>query len=67
MARSHFRPSRRPDKKNKVIQLLREGETSSVIPVDKVKTSVAYSSVVKNELLKELIRSKEQRDAPALH
>jgi hypothetical protein len=50
---------RRPDKKNKIIQLLKEGETNSVIIANKVRCNVAYVNVVKNELLLEWIRSKK--------
>jgi hypothetical protein len=53
-------PGRRADKKNKIIALLREGETSSVIIANKVKSNVAYVNHVKNELLQELLRSKAE-------
>jgi hypothetical protein len=49
----------KPDKKNKIITLLKEGETSSVIITNKARCTVAYVSVVKNELLQELLRSQE--------
>ncbi|MBN2099054.1 MAG: hypothetical protein JW753_05595 [Dehalococcoidia bacterium] len=52
-------PARKPQKRDKFIALLREGETSSVIIANKTKTSVAYVNVVKNQLLQELLRSKE--------
>ena len=52
-------PGRRQDKKIKIIQLLREGETSSVIIANKVHSNVAYVNQVKNQLLVELIRSQE--------
>ena len=52
-------PGRKPDKKNKIIQLLREGETSSVIIANKVHSNVAYVNQVKNQLLQELLRSQQ--------
>ena len=45
-------PGRKPQKRDKIIALLREGETSSVIIANKVKCNVAYVNVVKNELLR---------------
>lgn len=50
---------RRVPKKDKVIDLLKGGETSSVIIANKARCSVAYVSVVKNELLQELLRLQE--------
>ena len=50
-------PGRKPQKRDKVIALLREGETSSVIIANKVKCNVVYVYRVKNELLQELLRS----------
>jgi len=44
-------------KKDKIIALLNQGETSSTIIANKVGCAVAYVSVVKNELLQELRRS----------
>jgi hypothetical protein len=52
-------PGRRPDQKNKIIQLLREGETSSVIIANKVKSNVAYVDHVKDQLLQECCGLKE--------
>jgi hypothetical protein len=51
-------PGRRPDKRNKIVALLKDGETSSVIIANKAKCNVAYVNVVKNELLQEWIRSR---------
>ena len=44
-------------KKDKIIALLKQGETSSTIIANKVGCAVAYVGVVKNELLQELRRS----------
>ena len=44
-------------KKDKIILLLKQGKTSSVIIANKVGCAVAYVNVVKNELLRELLRS----------
>ena len=52
-------PPTRPDKKNRIIQLLSEGETSSVVIANKVHCDIAYVTVVKNELLRELLRPRE--------
>ena len=52
-------PGRKPDKKNKIMQLLKEGETSSVIIANKAKCNVAYVSVVRNQLLEEERRSQQ--------
>jgi len=52
-------PGRRPDKKDKIIALLREGETSCVIIANKVHCDAAYVNVVKNQLLQELLRSQD--------
>jgi hypothetical protein len=52
-------PGRKPQKKNKIMQLLREGETSSVIIANKVRCNVAYVNTVKNQLLQELLRSQK--------
>ena len=52
-------PGRKPQKKQKIIQLLREGEASSVIIANKVGCAVAYVNTVKNELLRELLRSQK--------
>ena len=46
-------------KKDKVIALLKEGETSSVIIANKAKCNVAYVNAVKKELLQELLRSQK--------
>jgi hypothetical protein len=50
---------RRLPKKEKIIVLLKQGETSSVIIANKVGCAVAYVGVVKNELLQELLRSQK--------
>jgi hypothetical protein len=50
---------RRLPKKEKIIVLLKQGETSSVIIANKVHSSVAYVNHVKNQLLVELIRLQE--------
>jgi hypothetical protein len=52
-------PGNRPHKKNKIILLLREGETSSVIIANKARCNVAYVNVVKNQLLQELLQSQK--------
>ena len=46
-------------KKDKIIQLLREGETNCVIIANKARCSTAYVNTVKNELLQELLRSQK--------
>ena len=46
-------PGNRPYKKDKIVQLLKDGETSSLIIANKVHSSVAYVNCVKNELLQE--------------
>ena len=51
---------RRPEKRERIIALLREGETSATIIANKTKTSIAYVSVVKNQLLQELLRSQAE-------
>ena len=43
---------RRLPKKEKIIVLLKQGETSSVIIANKVGCAVAYVTVVKNEFLR---------------
>ena len=45
-------------KKDKIILLLKQGETSSTIIANKVGCAVAYVGVVRNELLQELLRSR---------
>lgn len=52
-------PGRKPDKKNEIIALLREGETSSVVIANEIECNVAYVNTVKNELLRELLRSQK--------
>jgi hypothetical protein len=42
-------PGNRPHKKNKIIVLLREGETSPTIVANKVGCSGSYARLVKNE------------------
>jgi hypothetical protein len=43
---------RRPSKRDKIIALLREGETSSVIIANKAGCSQSYARVVKDEFLR---------------
>ena len=55
--RGCFIPGPKLHKKQKIIALLKEGETSSVIIANKARCNVAYVNAVKNELLQELLRS----------
>lgn len=50
-------PGRGPHKRDSIILLLKQGETSSVIIANRVGCTDAYVSVVKNQLLQELLRS----------
>jgi len=52
-------PGRKPHKKQKIIQLLKDGETISVIIANKARCNVAYVNAVKNELLQEWVRSQK--------
>jgi len=44
--------TRRPSKKDKIIRLLKQGETSRTIIANKVGCDIAYISVVQNEFLR---------------
>ena len=52
-------PSKKPQKRDKIIALLRKGETSPVIIANKVKCNVVYVYRVKDKLLQELLRSQK--------
>ena len=45
-------PGNRPHKKNKIILLLREGETSPTIIANKVGCNPSYANAVKREFLR---------------
>lgn len=46
-------PGTKPQKRDRIIALLRDGETSSVIIANKARCNAAYVNAVKSELLRD--------------
>jgi len=59
MARGNSPASGTSPKKDKIILLLKQGETSSIIIANKVGCTVGYVHVLKNALLRELLQSQK--------